>query len=79
MTDQILNQVRRLASELFDAPLNSISADSTPATLENWDSVQQLNLILALEEQFGVRFEPEDMEKMQSIGQVAAAVRAKQT
>ena len=78
MTDQILDQVRRLAAELFDAPLNSISAASTPATLENWDSIQQLNLILALEDQFGIRFEPEDMEKMQSIGQVADAVRAHQ-
>ena len=78
MTDQVLEQVRRVASELFDVPVGAISAESTPATLENWDSVQQLNLILALEEQFGVSFEPEDMEQMQSIGQVADAVRAKQ-
>ena len=79
MTDQVLDRVRRVASELFDVPLSGITAESTPATLENWDSVQQLNLVLALEEEFGVRFEPEDMEKMQSIGQVADAVRARQT
>ncbi len=79
MTDQVLDRVRRVASELFDVPLSGIAAESTPATLENWDSVQQLNLVLALEEEFGVRFEPEDMEKMQSIGQVADAVRARQT
>lgn len=79
MTDQVLDRVRRVASELFDVPLSGITSESTPATLENWDSVQQLNLVLALEEEFGVRFEPEDMEKMQSIGQVADAVRARQT
>lgn len=78
MTDQVLDRVRRVASELFDVPLSGITSESTPATLENWDSVQQLNLVLALEEEFGVRFEPEDMEKMQSIGQVADAVRARQ-
>ena len=79
MTDQVLDRVRRVASELFDVPLSGITFESTPATLENWDSVQQLNLVLALEEEFGVRFEPEDMEKMQSIGQVSDAVRARQT
>jgi acyl carrier protein len=77
MNDQIFDQVRRLASELFDVPAGQIAADSSPATLENWDSVQQLNLVLALEEEFGVKFEPEDMEKMQTIGQVTQAVENK--
>jgi acyl carrier protein len=66
-----------LASELFDVPAAKLTMDSSPATLENWDSVQHLNLVLALEEAFGVQFEPEDMEKMQSVGQVVALVQEK--
>ena len=77
MNTEVLDKVQRLASELFDAPLARITADSTPATLENWDSVQHLNLVLALEEEFGVKFDPEDMEAMQSIAQVAAVVETK--
>ncbi len=77
MNDPVTEKIRRLASDLFDVPLGQITADSAPATLENWDSVQQLNLMLALEEEFGFKFEPEDMESLQSIGQVAAAVHSK--
>ncbi len=77
MTDQIADKVRGLASELFDVPAAQITLESSPATLEGWDSVQHLNLILALQEEFGLNFEPEDMEKMQSIGQVIAVVDAK--
>ncbi len=77
MNDNVLERVRMLASELFDVPAAKLTMDSSPATLENWDSVQHLNLVLALEEAFGVQFEPEDMEKMQSVGQVVALVQEK--
>lgn len=77
MTDQVFEQVRQIASELFDVPAAGITAESSPATIENWDSVQQLNLILALEDAFEVKFEPEDMENMQTIGQVVQSVEGK--
>ena len=77
MKDHVYDKVRRLASDLFDVPVSQLTAESSPATLEHWDSVQHLNLVLALEEEFGVKFEPEDMEKMQTIGQVTQAVTDK--
>jgi acyl carrier protein len=36
--------------------------------------MQHLNLVLAIEEKFGVQLEPEDIEKMKTIGAVAALV-----
>ena len=42
-----------------------------------WDSVQHLNLMLDLEQTFGVRFEPEDVEQMQSIGLIVRLVEQK--
>jgi acyl carrier protein len=77
MSQQIFEKVQRLASDLFDVPASRITPDSSPQTLEHWDSVQHLNLVLALEEEFNVKFEPEDMEKMQTIGQVVEAVASK--
>jgi acyl carrier protein len=77
MSEQIFQKVQRLASDLFDVPASQITSDSSPQTLEHWDSVQHLNLVLALEEEFGVKFEPEDMEQMQTIGQVTQAVASK--
>ena len=45
--------------------------------MEAWDSVQHLNLTLALEESFGFQFSPEEMDRMKTIGQIAAIVEAK--
>ena len=74
MTSSTFEQVRNLASDIFGIPADKITAESSPETIENWDSMQHLNLVLAIEEKFGVQLEPEDIEQMKSIGAVAATV-----
>jgi len=74
LTASTFEQVRDVASDIFGVPQDKISADSSPETIENWDSMQHLNLVLAIEEKFGVQLEPEDIEKMKTIGAVAALV-----
>jgi acyl carrier protein len=74
----IFEQVRGVAAELFDVPSQQLSAESSPETIEGWDSVRQLDLVLELEQRFKIRIEPEDLEQMQTLGQVAELVRKKQ-
>lgn len=75
----MLEQVRNLASDIFGIPAAKITAESSPETIESWDSVQHLNLVLALEEKFGVQLEPEDIEQMKNIGAVATLVEKYQS
>ncbi len=73
----VLEQVRTAASDILQIAPEKITEASTPEQIESWDSVQHLNLILALETQFGVEFEPEEIEQMKSIGKIATVVEAK--
>ena len=73
----ILDQVRTAAADVLRVPPQKITEASTPACIESWDSVEHLNLILALEMQFGIEFEPEEIEQMKSIGQIALLVESK--
>jgi acyl carrier protein len=72
-----LEQVQAIASDIFGVPAGQITADSSPETIETWDSIQHLNLVLALEEKFAVQLAPEEIEEMKSIGAVAAIVEKK--
>jgi acyl carrier protein len=74
-----LEQVRRIASDIFGVRADTITAESSPETIETWDSMQHLNLVLAIEEKFGVQLEPEDIERMKNIGAVAALVEKLQS
>ena len=72
-----LESVRRIAADLFQLAPDRIHADSSPETIDAWDSVQHLNLILALESEFDVQFEPEEFEAMKTIGGIAAMLESK--
>jgi acyl carrier protein len=79
LTVSTFEQVRSVASDIFGIPAERITAESSPETIENWDSMQHLNLVLAIEEKFGVQLDPEDIEKMKNIGAVAALVEKLQS
>jgi acyl carrier protein len=79
LTASTFDQVRGIASDIFGVPTDRITAESSPETIENWDSMQHLNLVLAIEEKFGVQLEPEDIEQMKNIGAVAALVEKLQS
>jgi acyl carrier protein len=70
-------QVRAIASDVFGVPVDRLSAGSSPESVENWDSMQHLNLVLAIEEKFGIQLDPDEIEQMKNIGAVAALVDKK--
>ena len=79
MTASTFERVQSVASDIFGIPVDRITAESSQETIENWDSMQHLNLVLAIEEKFGVQLDPEDIEQMKNIGAVAALVEKLQS
>lgn len=77
MSPTIFEQIRTLASDLFAIPASQIDSTSSPASIESWDSVQHLNLVLALEEKFHLQLMPEEVEQMKTIGDVVKVVEGK--
>ncbi|HEX8916044.1 MAG TPA: acyl carrier protein, partial [Humisphaera sp.] len=61
-------RVRRVAADVFGLPEDQVTPQASPATVEGWDSVQHLNFVLAVEQEFGVQIPPEEIEGMQSVG-----------
>lgn len=58
MLDQ--GKLRAVISAVLNVDIGSIGPDSSRDTIESWDSLRHLNLILALEEEFGVTLPDED-------------------
>lgn len=73
----VSDQIRTTASDIFGLPADKITLTSTPEVIDTWDSLQHLNLVLALQQKFDVRFAPEEIEQMTSIGDVIKLVESK--
>jgi acyl carrier protein len=78
MDQPIFERVRDIAADVLQVDSALIAPDSSPETIEAWDSVQNLNLVLALENAFGFEFSPEEMDQMKTVGAIAGVVAGKQ-
>jgi acyl carrier protein len=73
-----LHQIREIAADILSVDAENLTADSAPETLDAWDSVQHLNLIVAVEHRFDLQFDPEEIDMMRTIGAIAGMVDRKQ-
>ena len=46
-----------------------------PGTIPSWDSVNHVNLILAIEAEFGVQFDASEIPDLVSVGQIRARLK----
>ena len=75
MTEQTISfRVQRLVAEIFSIPVDSVTFESSPKTVEGWDSVGHLNLIIALEQEFRLQFSLDDIEKMVDVQGIVRAL-----
>ena len=61
------DRIYRIVSDVFGVPTTEIDDDSSPDTIETWDSVSHISLVLSLEAEFGVSLGPEDAMEMLSV------------
>jgi acyl carrier protein len=74
MTEEIAERVRAIAAEVFGEDIETLTSLTERGVLESWDSLAQLNLMLALEDEFAIHLAPEDIERMNTLGAVADLV-----
>lgn len=56
--------VKDLFAAILGVPTESLRAETTPADMEDWDSMQQMILVSGFEEEFGIEIEPEEAVEM---------------
>ena len=71
----MLNRVVKIVSQVMEVPLEQLNEESSPDTVKNWDSLKHMNLILALEEEFGVQFADEQIVEMLNIELIILTLR----
>lgn len=76
--NDILGQVTEIIGDLFGVNAATLTMDSSQNTVEGWDSLQQVNLVLDLEERFGTHFESEEIAKLKTVRNIVRLLEAKQ-
>ena len=73
----MLERTRAITADIFGVPVEQVLPQSSPDTIETWDSINHLNLVLALEQEFGIQFTPEEIEQLLSVELIVALLAEK--
>ncbi|MDX4048457.1 MULTISPECIES: acyl carrier protein [Aliarcobacter] len=58
------NRIKKVMSDILNIDVSSINDNTSPENVESWDSLKQMNIIVALEEEFDIEFSDEEIGEM---------------
>jgi acyl carrier protein len=76
MSDDLGRRVRAVVAATFGVPAASLTDESGAHSIEAWDSMNHIHLIVALEAELGVSFDPERAIELTTVGAIVQALRA---
>ena len=66
--DAILRALTVIFQEIFDDDDISLKRETTALDIEEWDSLNQIKIILACEKAFNVHLKPREISALENIG-----------
>lgn len=73
-TMDVLTEVFR---QVFDDPGITLKPETTANDVEGWDSLSHVNLIMAVENRFNVRFSQKEVMSFKNVADLARCVESK--
>jgi acyl carrier protein len=78
MADELFQKVRSIIAQQLGADESEITEDSHFIEDLGADSLDTVELVMALEEEFGIEISDEDAEKIQTVGDVIKYIKEHQ-
>ena len=71
------NRIINIMSAVFEIPADEINEESSPDTIKSWDSLKHINLVVALEEEFGVQFSDNEIIDLSNYPLIVSTLKGK--
>ena len=75
--NDILQQLNELFRSEFDNDKIVLNYDSTAKEVEEWDSLSHVQIIVAIEKHFKIRFASREIQAWQNVGQMIDTISSK--
>lgn len=74
---EVYDRLNRVFQEVFDDRKIRVTASTTADDIEDWDSLEHITLVAAVESEFGMKFRMSEVSTMKNVGELAAIVAAR--
>jgi acyl carrier protein len=77
MQDSLLPRVQHVFERAFQLDPGSITLESEPDDIPQWDSLGHATLAYSLEQEFDIRFEIDELMALENVREIVRIVRGK--
>ena len=75
MTDaEILRDLTEVIRDVLDLPDLDLTPETTAEDVEGWDSFNHINIIVASEQRFGIKFRTSELEGLRNVDELVRLI-----
>lgn len=76
--EEIYEALDEVFQEVFDDESIHVEATTTADDIEDWDSLEHINLVVAIENRFGIKFNMNEVTTMKNVGEMVDIILERQ-
>lgn len=69
--EEVFEKLNQVFQDVFDDDEIQVDDNTTSGDIEDWDSLEHINLIVAVEKKFGMKFNMGEVTTMKNVGEMA--------
>ena len=73
--DNLTERLNDVFRDVFDDDSICVSEKTTAADIEDWDSIEHINLIAAVEDEFSMTFKMKEVSSMKNVGEMMSVIK----
>ena len=73
----ILKKLEVIFKDVFDDEDIVLTNETTANDIEDWDSLAQINLLVAIKKEFKINFDLEEVSQYKNVGDIINAIKEK--
>jgi acyl carrier protein len=73
----VFDKTQAVFRDIFDDEALAIRRDMTASDIDDWDSLAHINLIVAIEKEFSIKFAIGELQKLQNVGDLLDTIEKK--
>jgi acyl carrier protein len=77
--EEIYERVNEVFRDLFDDDNITVTETTTANDIEDWDSLEHINLVVAIEKEFGMKFTMGEVTSMKNVGEMVGILEGRAT
>jgi len=72
--NEIFNELREIFRDIFDDELLELENNTNSSDIEEWDSLNHINLVVSIEKEFNIRFALGELESLKDVGEMVTLI-----